>query len=695
MKKILIALVACAGMALSACSLDEYNPTSIDESKLSDYPAFYGAQAFCYAPFTQELYGAYDSFYVAECGTDIWWQAKSAKWGEQLISYDGLVPGDNNRMWSKAFMQAYSALGLCNQVLETAPSVSGHDEEVATLVAETHFLRAFYHLQLTTYYGPITLCLSAPTQSPELSPKRNTLSEIYASIISDLQIAYDGLGNQPFEGNRARVTKVSALGMLARAYAQGAGEGLKDESGKSYWELARQTADQVISLYGADHWYSDVYALWADRDGNNRNNKEALFVSAGPDGSMLDNTGWSASFQNRAPNVMIHYFPNITNYIADCASQGSGNWRWYLWGQVNTNSLAPSKYWLDCFDPAWDTRWENTFVTAFGLYCMPYWGLTYEDSAFTMNENFCRLAKLDDSYLNRKIYPYYVVGELDATFSIPNYNNVNHTPAQIITGYDEATGTVSAAAPRGKAYVIDPAEITPDAQKFYLYFSKENLTDAQKKEYYYPVVNIEELMTPEKDRYLTQTEAMGDYPENTPDSLKIPRCYAAWKGMYPGVIKYNWSYTGVYTGSAQRKSGDIYIMRMAEMYLLSAEASVMLGDGPTAAQKLNVLRNRAKRPSYTGSVDLSTATMETVYDEYARELGGEYIRWALLRRHANEGAFETRLSAYNKTAYGFFKEYHRWRPIPLSFLSQIENADEYGDNGYGITANSGLDGFLE
>ena len=76
---------------------------------------------------------------------------------------------------------------------------------------------------------------------------------------------------------------------------------------------------------------------------------------------------------------------------------------------------------------------------------------------------------------------------------------------------------------------------------------------------------------------------------------------------------------------------------------------------------------------------LSNATLDDVFDEYARELCGEFSRWALLKRHK---AFEERLPKYNPRAATSFSAKNYLRPISFTFLSQIENADEYGTNGY-------------
>ena len=87
------------------------------------------------------------------------------------------------------------------------------------------------------------------------------------------------------------------------------------------------------------------------------------------------------------------------------------------------------------------------------------------------------------------------------------------------------------------------------------------------------------------------------------------------------------------------------------------------------------------------SVDLTSATEDDIFNEYAREMCGEFNRWALLKRHK---AFETRLPKYNTRAAQSFKAFNYYRPISQDFLSQISNKEAYGDNGYGTTASSGL-----
>lgn len=126
---------------------------------------------------------------------------------------------------------------------------------------------------------------------------------------------------------------------------------------------------------------------------------------------------------------------------------------------------------------------------------------------------------------------------------------------------------------------------------------------------------------------------------------------------------------------------NVIIMRLAEMYLIAAEADFQMGNSSGAAAYINVLRSRAaiKYPEdFTNAMQVkaSDITLDFILDERARELCGEYQRWFDLKR---TGTFAERLSKYNPdvTAY---QSYYSLRPIPLSELQALTNAEEFGQN---------------
>lgn len=66
-----IALMACAGLMLNACDLDEFNPSAGDAS-LTSFDAWSGLHSYSYSCLNDELYTAMDWLYLAEGGTDLW-----------------------------------------------------------------------------------------------------------------------------------------------------------------------------------------------------------------------------------------------------------------------------------------------------------------------------------------------------------------------------------------------------------------------------------------------------------------------------------------------------------------------------------------------------------------------------------------------------------------------------------------------
>lgn len=671
--KTALALSLVAGV--SSCSLEEYNPNEITgDETLATFAGWYGMQTKCYNPLYAQLYTTTDFLSVAEGGTDIWLTKNNSDNSKELYYYESLTPYAN-KAWDKLFTQTYSAIGYCNTVINRASSVTDADaESLKVLKAEAHFLRGFYHLMLTTYYGPITLCVNESGQNINLTPKRNTLTEIYTSIIEDLKYAVDNLNKEPYNGNTARATKKSAMGLMARAYAQGAGQGLT-ENGKSYWQRAAEVAEELIedtenggTTYGA-YLYDDISEMWSDF--NNRNNKEALFIAAGCDARNDDSWDYSNPWGNK---VFGYFYWNQANLSE--ISKISSDKQNYFYGRTNSGVCAPSKYLIDCFDASWDKRWENSFQTAFGTFSMEEAGwIKYSKQVLTLDDELCNKYGIDIAMSGQKIYPYVDCAAI-------SYSNGGNQYEASIWPLGETDGDVTKLIKPVKAYVID-YPLPKNDNRFFLYISKDYLTEEDKKGRPYACVNIDDLFDQDGNYVKTQNDMPASYDRTT-------KLYT----VYPCLNKFITSYEGVFLGSnLQVRNADMFIMRTAEVYLIAAEANQMLGNGGKAAEYLNVLRARAARDGVAETeYKLTNATEEDIFDEYARELCGEFSRWSLLQRH---NALDSRLKLYNKRAATSYKPYNIWRPISQTFLQQIENAEEYGDNGYGTTAKSGLEGFLE
>lgn len=138
---------------------------------------------------------------------------------------------------------------------------------------------------------------------------------------------------------------------------------------------------------------------------------------------------------------------------------------------------------------------------------------------------------------------------------------------------------------------------------------------------------------------------------------------------------------------AQPGFNDILVIRLAEMYLIAAEAEFQLGDNESAAADINVIRNRA---SFTHGHDMDISpgdvTLDLILDERARELAGEHLRWFDLKRTRT---LVQRIQKYNKDiniparllekGNGVFENV-LLRPIPQNELDALTNGSEYGQN---------------
>ncbi|NJL76480.1 MAG: RagB/SusD family nutrient uptake outer membrane protein [Saprospiraceae bacterium] len=115
----------------------------------------------------------------------------------------------------------------------------------------------------------------------------------------------------------------------------------------------------------------------------------------------------------------------------------------------------------------------------------------------------------------------------------------------------------------------------------------------------------------------------------------------------------------------QKEQGqrDFILMRLADGYLLRAEARLKQGNTQGAAEDLNVVRRRAAQPGQEAAMEITAAdvTLDFILDERARELVGEGHRWWDLVR---TGKLVERVRLHNPQAAPNIQDFHVVRPIP-------------------------------
>ncbi|PTQ99400.1 SusD-like starch-binding protein associating with outer membrane [Mucilaginibacter yixingensis] len=670
-------------VSASSCKLDEFNPAALSEQNtISNFAGWKAFQTNCYTGLWGSLIGLQYGL-VSEVGTDLWtFSYNNHNQYKDVMAYEGFTntSGIINNVWTFA----WGSIEDCNKAIQLAPTLSdasANAADIKVLVAEAKVLRAYYYTVIVTQFGSVPL-MTTDDPNKTLSPTRTPVAQIYAQIISDLTTAAADLDTTPYQNNAARVTKKAALGLLARAYAQGAGEGLQ-ENGKSYWQRAKEVCDDLINNKAAYNaaMYDDFAQVFASV--NNRNNIESLFTAYGLNPY---DPSYDVFTGNTKPNLYLHYYPKLDDAFgtADVFKRSvNSNTSNGYYGRLNQQFVAPTKYLINCFNANYDKRWENTFVTAFanysGVQAINSLGsgapapanVTYAAATVTLTAAMCTKYGIDASHVGQKIYPYADVNAKNAS------QNATWQYIPMIWNKGDHTGNATTALSTIPNANVTPYPLDPTDDRFFVYLSKTPLTAADKATRVYATVNIDDMFDP--------SDPTGSTYKAVAASNGLPNG-GALANLFPAMMKFNHNFDGGWLGgNFQQKLGNIMVMRMAEVYLIAAECCFHgAGSATDAANYLNVLRKRACRNpadfnTATG-MQLTTATQNDVFDEYARELCGEFSRWALLKR---EKAFETRLATYNKTAaVNFVPAIHYNRPIPFAFLNTITNAGDFGTNGY-------------
>lgn len=114
---------------------------------------------------------------------------------------------------------------------------------------------------------------------------------------------------------------------------------------------------------------------------------------------------------------------------------------------------------------------------------------------------------------------------------------------------------------------------------------------------------------------------------------------------------------------------DFILMRLADAYLLSAEAKLQQGNTAGAAEDINVVRRRSAVPGQESAIEISggDVDLDFMLDERGRELVGEAHRWMDLTR---TNTLVDRVQRYNLQGGPNIKDYHSLRPIPQSQLDR-------------------------
>jgi hypothetical protein len=680
MKKYTYFLLSAFILIIASCSEKFLDEEQVGVLKYDYYESEEGIEKLinsCYGVLRKK-YGDEWTYALWNYGTDEWKRGDHSYTTHamggyndytEMISPVGFEVGYKQypeNIWAAYF----NGIDRCNLAIEKIPMVQGgvgimKDQDGKNIrTAEVRFLRAMFLFLLVQQWGPIPYHL-VPSSGSETEWPRRPVSEVYDDIIRDLEFAYQYCPEKQSE--YGRVTKNAARHYLAKVLLTRAsgtdtdpffGRGGNKEEDLT---LAAAMAEECINS-----GYNSLLPNFADvwKEGNEINSEIVFATQFNQDVNLLG--GNSNDYRNNTHVYWLNQYDtevgmarnieygrpfrrmHITDYTCD------------IFDRLNDSRLRKSL--LEVFystktDMPTETSYKWTaqeLLFAFtNIASDTSWAIRYGDTIRVGDPKF-KLATANPSN------PEYVnVGDTALVFLL-NDKNTTLTDREII----------------GRGYTIYAR----------YYWITDPVTRAPIK-----LMNRDTIFTEEDDRKGIHIRAW--VPGKAPSLLKFRDRHKSDVASYQGTR-------------------DFFDARLAETYLIAAEAYGRLGNYSKAVEFINAVRRRAAyhagetRPNLwwqfdggtqgdlSGREDAMMITesywdndvplehytspsltreqrfIEFMLNERCRELMGEMMRWEDLVR--TETLYQRAMMFNDDTrAAGTMREYHKLRPIPQSHIDAI------------------------
>ena len=675
MKKILsmFFVAATIGCGLASCSdfLEEDNKTG--ETADLAYNTVSGIDGLITAAYdySHGWWGKEPSLGLSEMGSDLFYFGYDNK-QKSMLKYD-ISPealGNNvadNPCLDQYWEMFYAGVDVCNNALKYVPECSVIDDnKKAAYLGDAYFLRALYYSQMVALWGPIPYN-SEPVNTINNNPVRMPEAEVYANILNDLKLSMENYKKANIMDAKSatatgRAYYYSAEALYARVALYAAswlGATAVNGFGNLYNE-ALTAATDVINNSGAK-FYSRFSDTWNMNNEEATTNTENLFavhysndLNAGRDNcvpyrfsdegqgqfnSLITRTGYGRN----GGSVSLLMFVSLWNN--GCDDLG-GN------GQKNTQVF---------FRMAAGKTTIKSATTGKDVECAKYYspygrGFTRYLPSLYLWKILDEVKETDQRYNGTLLTSYRIPKDLAG-----NTANYPKMADQEFKDYDEA-------------YKEDGNYFNGGGIAILYSLLDGNSAEGQA------------LQAEAKDKYRLQFAFGGDIPVYTSGDPATALPTEGGKAVsdvygdaryksekiegrrsYPGIKKFlDDQYKEEYP-TFDVSYRDIMVLRLAEMYLIKAEAE--LATGGNALATINQLRAAraiaGKDNSISGSVDI-----ETILKERALELCGEYQRWFDLKRTHK---LIDHVKAYNAQASKNIAIKHYYRPIPLNEMEAVTN----------------------
>ncbi len=699
-------VAATLGLGATSCSdyLEEDNKAGATaDSEYNTSIGMDGLVSSAYS-FCRGWWGKEPSLGLAECGTDLFYYGYDNK-QKSLLSYDltsssygfastsGTDAVNNNPCLDQYWEMLFAGVDVCNNVLKYAPKCSNIDANTENVYeGDAYFLRALYYSQIVATWGPVPYNDVAFT-STNTSPVRLPESVVYGKILDDLKTSmtkYQAAGlMQPSQvkQNVGRACYYAAEALYARV-ALYAASWLGRDAVQGHSDLyaeARDAAKDVIANSGASFYtrYSDTWNM-NNEDANK--NKENLFathysndvtsgfdncvpyrfcidevngydetetgVKRGTYNSLLTRRGYGKQGGSASLLMFVSLWNNGANDLGGSSQKNTSVFWRVAAGKTTIQSASTG---------------ENVDVAK---YYSPYGrGFTrYLPSLYLWRT--LDACKATDQRYNATLLTYYNIPKELADNVKGNYPEMaNQTFKDYEEAYDEDGNYFN-----GGGHAILYSALDGDSEEG------------------------QALQAEAKNKYRLQFATGGDIPVYTSNDLatalptSTPKAISDVYGdnrynaaqsngtgkisgmcSFPGIKKFLDDQYDSSNPTGEISGRDIMVLRLAEMYLIEAEAELYTDGASTAQATLDVLRSaraiEGQDNSFGAVYPSMTFNIDAILQERAIELCGEYQRWFDLKR--THKLLEYVQSRNAQASHIALKHYYR--PIPQTQFESVQN----------------------
>lgn len=169
------------------------------------------------------------------------------------------------------------------------------------------------------------------------------------------------------------------------------------------------------------------------------------------------------------------------------------------------------------------------------------------------------------------------------------------------------------------------------------------------------------LYEPTDDRF-SQYAISKSYIKTSDGSTVLTKVKAEVKNdqLWPSTKKWDWTHPDVTRVADDAQFGDQPYLRLADTYLLLAEAQMKNGHPELAVKWINMIRRR----SHATEITAASVTLDYILDERSRELLTEELRRYTLQR---TGTLISRTLLHNSVSAAIQSKHALW-PIPQTII---------------------------